>query len=162
LILYLLYKNYISGNITMRLKEFYLELSVLLNYFQSFSLLFARLALAYGFYEPALTKWRNFYTTTEWFSSLGIPFAPFMTLLAASTEVIGVIFLVLGLFTRIITVPLMIIMLVAMITVHISHGFSVANNGIEIPLYYFLFLSLLASHGAGAFSLDALIFRKEK
>jgi len=146
----------------MRLKEFYLELSVLLNYFQSFSLLFARLVLAYGFYEPALTKWRNFYTTTEWFSSLGIPFSPFMTLLTASTEIVGVIFLVLGLFTRIITLPLIIIMLVAMITVHISHGFSVSNNGVEIPLYYFLFLSLLASHGAGEFSLDALIFRKEK
>ena len=146
----------------MRLKDFYLELSVLLNYFQSLSLLFARLVLAYGFYEPALTKWRNFETTAEWFGSLGIPFAPFMTLLTASVEIIGVLLLVLGLFTRIITVPLMIVMVIAVLTVHLSNGFSVANNGFEVPLYYFLFLSILASHGAGEFSLDRVIFGKGK
>ena len=146
----------------MRLKDFYLELSVLFNYFQSFSLLFIRLALAYGFYTPALTKWNNFDTTSEWFSSLGIPFASFATLLTASVEIMGVILLVLGLFTRLITIPLMIIMVVAIFTVHISNGFSVANNGFEIPTYYFLFLSLLLSHGAGKFSLDFLIFGKER
>jgi putative oxidoreductase len=146
----------------MRLKDFYLELSVLFNYFQSFSLLFIRVALAYGFYEPALTKWNNFDTTTEWFSSLGIPFASLATLLTASIEIMGVILLVLGLFTRLITMPLMIIMFVATITIHLSNGFSVANNGFEIPLYYFLFLSILASHGAGKFSLDFLIFGKER
>jgi putative oxidoreductase len=85
----------------MRFKEFYLELSVLLNYFQSFSLLFARIALAYGFYEPALTKWTNFETTVQWFGSLDIPFAPFTTLLVASIEIMGVVLLILGLFTRV-------------------------------------------------------------
>ena len=142
----------------MRLKEFYLELSILFNYLQSFSLLFARVALAYGFYTPALTKWNNFDTTTQWFSSLGIPFASFATLLTASVEIMGVVLLILGLFTRIITIPLMFVMGVATFTVHISNGFSVANNGFEIPLYFFLFLLVLISHGAGKFSLDYLIF----
>lgn len=146
----------------MRLKDFYLELSVLFNYFQSFSLLFARLILAYGFYEPALTKWQNFDTTVEWFSSLGIPFASLATLLTASIEVIGVVLLTLGLFTRVITMPLMFIMFVATVTVHLSNGFAVGTNGFEIPLYYFLFLFLLLSHGAGKFSLDFLIFGKKK
>jgi len=146
----------------MRLKDFYLELSVLFNYFKSFSLLFIRVTLAYGFYEPALTKWKNFNTTVEWFASLGIPFASFATLLTASVEVMGVVLLSLGLFTRIITMPLMFIMMIATFTVHLAHGFSVGNNGFEIPLYYFLFLLLLASHGAGKFSLDFLIFGKKK
>ena len=146
----------------MRFKDFYLELSVLFNYFQSFSLLFARVALAYGFYEPALTKWTNFDTTTQWFSSLGIPFAPFMTLLTASIELMGVVMLLLGLFTRLITIPLIIIMIMAILTVHLSNGFAVANNGFEVPLYYFIFLSLLASNGAGKFSLDSLIFGKAR
>ena len=146
----------------MRLKDFYLELSVLFNYFQSFSLLFARVALAYGFYTPALTKWNNFDTTVEWFASLGIPFASLATLVTASIEIMGVILLSLGLFTRLITLPLMMIMLVATLTVHLSNGFSVANNGFEIPFYYFLFLSILVSHGAGKFSLDFLIFGKER
>ena len=142
----------------MNLKEFYLELSVLFNYLQSFSLLFARVTLAYGFYTPALTKWNNFDTTTQWFSSLGIPFASFATLLTASVEIMGVVLLTLGLFTRIITIPLMFVMGVATFTVHIYNGFSVANNGFEIPLYFFLFLLILISHGAGKFSLDYLIF----
>jgi putative oxidoreductase len=146
----------------VRLKDFYLELSVLFNYFQSFSLLFVRLVLAYGFYEPALTKWNNFDATTEWFTSLGIPFASLATLLTASIEIIGVVFLVLGLFTRLISLPLMVILLVATLTVHLSNGFSVLSNGFEIPLYYFLFLSLLLSHGAGKFSLDYLIFARER
>jgi Predicted membrane protein len=146
----------------MHLKEFYLELSVLFNYLQSFSLLFARVTLAYGFYTPALTKWNNFDTTTQWFSSLGIPFASFATLLTASVEIMGVVLLTLGLFTRIITIPLMFVIGVATFTVHISNGFSVANNGFEIPLYFFLFLLILISHGAGKFSLDYLIFGKEK
>ena len=85
-----------------------------------------------------------------------------MTLLTASVEIIGVVLLTLGLFTRLISIPLMIIMVVATITVHISNGFSVANNGFEIPLYYFLFLSLLATHGAGKFSLDSITLGKEK
>ena len=146
----------------MRLKDFYLELSVLFNYFKSFSILFVRAVLAYGFYEPALTKWRNFDTTVEWFNSLGIPFASVATLVTASVEIMGVVFLSLGLFTRLITIPLMFVMMIATITVHLSHGFSVANNGFEIPLYYFMFLLLLASHGAGKFSLDFLIFGKKR
>jgi putative oxidoreductase len=146
----------------MRLKDFYLELSVLFNYFQSFSLLFARLILAYGFYEPALTKWRNFDTTVEWFGSLGIPFASFATLLTASVEIMGVVLLTLGLFTRLITMPLIFVMMIATFTVHLSNGFSVGNNGFEIPLYYFLFLFILASHGAGKFSLDFLVFGRKK
>ena len=145
----------------MRLKEFYLELSILFNYFQSFSLLFARVALAYGFYEPALTKWNNFDTTTQWFSSLGIPFASFATLVTASVEIMSVLLLTLGLFTRIITIPLIFIIVVAIFVVHLSNGFSVVNNGFETPLYFLLFLLLLISHGAGKFSLDYLIFGKK-
>jgi len=143
----------------MRLKDSYLEFTVLTNYFRSFSLLFARLALAYGFYTPALLKWSNFDSTVEWFVTLGIPFATLATFIAASVEMVAVLLLFLGLFTRSITIPLMVIMLVAIGVVHLGNGFSVANNGFEIPLYYFLFLSILATQGPGKFSLDHLFYR---
>jgi len=146
----------------MWFREFYLELSALLNYFQSLALLLARLAVAYGFYKPALLKWINFDTTVAWFDTLGIPFAYGATFLTASVEIIGVVLLTLGLFTRIIAFPLIVIMLVAIATVHISHGFSVANNGFEIPLYYIIFLFIFASYGAGRFSIDGILFKKEK
>jgi putative oxidoreductase len=56
----------------------------------------------------------------------------------------------------------MIVMLVAITTVHLAHGFSAGDNGFEIPLYYMLFLFIFASHGAGKFSLDQYLFGKEK
>jgi putative oxidoreductase len=146
----------------MQCKESYLEFTVLAKYFESLSLLLARVALAYGFYNPSLIKWSNFETTAAWFSSLGIPFASFAAFVTASVEIVAVVLLFLGLFTRFISIPLMIVMLVAIFTVHLANGFSVGDNGFEIPLYYFLFLAMFASFGAGKFSLDHLIFGKEK
>jgi putative oxidoreductase len=78
--------------------------------------------------------------------------------MAASTELIGVVLLVLGLFTRVISIPLIIIMIVAITTVHLGNGFSAADNGFEIPLYYMIFLLIFLSQGAGKFSLDRKIF----
>ena len=43
----------------MSIKNVYLEFSRLGEYLQSLSLLFARLLVAYGFYEPAMTKWSD-------------------------------------------------------------------------------------------------------
>jgi len=125
-------------------------------------LLLARLTVAYGFYTPAMKKWSDIQSVAGWFDSMGIPFPTLNAYLAASTELVGVVLLTLGLFTRLISVPLMIIMLVAIFTVHISHGFSAGDNGFEIPLYYMLFLAIFASFGAGKMSLDHLLFGEEQ
>jgi len=50
----------------------------------------------------------------------------------------------------------------AIITMHLPHGFVAGNNGFVISLYYMLFLAIFASFGAGRFSLDHLIVGKEK
>ena len=134
----------------------------ILSNFQSLSLLLARLAVAYGFLEPATKKWQDIGSVAQWFGSMGIPFPTLNAYMAATTEILGVILLTLGLFTRLISVPLMVIMVVAIVTVHFAHGFSAGNNGFEIPLYYMLFLFIFASHGAGKFSLDYYLFEKEK
>jgi len=134
----------------------------ILTHFQSASLLLARLAVAYGFYEPAVTKWKEIDGIATWFGSMGIPFPTLNAYMAASTEVLGVVLLTLGLFTRLISVPLMLVMVVAIMTVHLAHGYSAGDNGFEIPLYYLLLLFIFISHGAGKYSLDHLIFGKEK
>jgi len=118
--------------------------------------------VAYGFYEPAVTKWKDIDGIATWFGSMGIPFPTLNAYMAASTEVLGVVLLTLGLFTRLISIPLMVVMVVAIITVHLGNGFSAGDNGFEIPLYYMLFLFIFMSHGAGDYSLDYLIFGKEK
>lgn len=146
----------------MRFNEFYLELSALLNYFKPLALLFARVTVAYGFYTPALMKISDINATALWFTKLGIPFGYFSAVLTASFETIGVVLLSIGLFTRIISIPLIAILIVAIFTVHIHNGFSVGDNGFEIPLYYILFLLIFASYGAGKFSLDYMIFSKDR
>jgi len=142
----------------MKCKQMYMEFSRLSEYGKSLSLLFARLAVAYGFYEPAMMKWSDIGSVAEWFGSMGIPFPTLNAYMAASTEAVGVILLTLGLLTRFISLPLIIVMIVAIMTVHLPHGFSAGDNGFEIPLYYMLFLLVFVSYGAGKFSLDRLIF----
>jgi len=144
------------------LKTIYPITKNILSNGQSISLFLARLAVAYGFYEPAMTKWQDINSVAEWFGSIGIPLPTLNAYMAASTEILGVVLLTLGLFTRLISVPLMIIMIVAITSVHLSNGFSAGNNGYEIPLYYMLFLALFASLGAGKLSLDHLLFGDEQ
>lgn len=129
---------------------------------QNIALLFARLTIAYGFYGPAMQKWSDISSVASWFGTIGIPFPTLNAYLAASTELLGVVLLTLGLFTRLISLPLIVVMIVAITTVHLTHGFSAGDNGFEIPLYYMLFLAIFASYGAGKFSLDHLLFGEEQ
>lgn len=142
----------------MQLKKAYLEFSRLAEYLRSPSLLFARLTVAYGFYEPAMMKWNDIDAVGEWFASMHYPLPLFQAYLAATTEITGVVLLTLGLFTRLISIPLIVVMVVAILTVHLPHGFSAGENGFEIPLYYMLFLIIFIAYGAGRFSLDRIIF----
>ena len=142
----------------MKLKELYINFTHVTNLFKPLSLLFARLVVAYGFYTPAMNKFKDIEGVAEWFGSIGIPFPLLNTYMAATTEIVGVVLLTLGLFTRLISLPLIIVMIVAIVTVHLPHGFSAGDNGFEIPLYYMIFLLGFVAHGAGKFSLDRFIF----
>ena len=142
----------------MNYKQIYLEFSRLSEYGKSLSLLFARVTVAYGFYEPAMMKWRDIDSVAQWFGSIGIPLPLLNAYMAATTEIVGVVLLTLGLLTRVISIPLIVIMIVAIVTVHLPNGFSAGENGFEIPFYYMMFLFLFFTHGAGKFSLDRVIF----
>lgn len=135
-------------------------LASILDNFQSLFLLFARFTIAYGFYEPAMNKWNNIEGTASWLAGLGVPFPTFNVYMVATFETLGVVLLALGLFTRFISLPLIATMLVAIVTVHFSNGFSAGNNGFEIPLYYLLFLGIFTSFGAGKISIDYFFSKK--
>jgi len=146
----------------MNLPPIYNKIVDKLDALKGISLLAIRLALAYGFYEPAKMKWSNIGSVSEWFASMGIPLPTLNAYMAASTEAIGVVLLILGLGTRFISVPLIIVMLVAIFTVHFANGFAAGNNGFEIPLYYLLMLILLLTTGGGKISIDHIIEKKCK
>ena len=87
------------------LKHIYPAVKNILSHGQSLSLLLARVAVAYGFYEPAMQKWSDIGAIATWFGSLGIPFPTLNAYMAATTEITGVVLLTLGLFTRLISLP---------------------------------------------------------
>ena len=144
------------------MKDFMGEVAVLLTYPKHLVLLILRLILAYGFAMPALLKVNYLKETAIWFESIAIPFPTITTFLVSGIESIGIVLLVLGLFTRYISILLSCVMIGAIFFVHISNGFSAANSGFEIPLYYLLFLMIFASFGAGKYSLDRVIFKDGK
>jgi len=144
----------------MKAIQLYLKATNKLSKLEDLPLFLIRLILAYGFYVPAMMKWRNISGIAEWFGSMGIPMPMLNAYLSATAEIAGVILLPLGLATRFISIPLMFTMVVAIITVHMGNGFDAGDNGFEIPLYYILMLLVLMVNGAGRFSLDYLISRK--
>ncbi len=143
----------------MAFGKFYREYARLGEYAQGIFYLGMRLVLAVGFSEAARMKWEAMPAVIEWFGTLGYPVPGFLAYLVSSVEVAGVVLLTLGLFTRLIALPLMIIMLVAIVTVHLHNGFECASNGFEIPLYFLMMLGMLFSSGSGRYSLDHLFFK---
>jgi putative oxidoreductase len=144
------------------MKKLLLGFESVANKMQDVALLLLRLILAYGFWEPAKTKWADINSVAEWFGSIGV-FAPTLNAyLAASTEMAGVFLLFFGLGTRFISIPLMVTMLVAIKTVHWDNGFAAGENGYEIPLYFLLMLFVLLCYGGGKLSLDYLIKKIKK
>ena len=133
----------------------------LLSSFQSLSLLAMRLMLAYGFYEPAVKKLSGFDNIVQWFDTgLNLPFPYINAVLATGAEALGVVFLTLGFKTRLISIPLMVTMVVAITMVHWKNGFAASAHGYEIPLYYLLMLFVLATTGPGKYSLDETVLKK--
>lgn len=87
-----------------------------------------RLYLAPVFWMAANNKWDPFNSDSsldgviQWFGGLGLPFPELMAYLAWSAEYFGAIFLVLGFALRWVSIPLMVTMIVAAVTVHLENG----------------------------------------
>ncbi len=139
------------------MKDFLGELYVLFSYPKNIILLVSRILLAYGFSLPALLKISDLEGTISWFESISIPFPTLFAYLVSGLESVGIILLILGLFTRYISILLGFVMIGAIMFVHLPNGFSASNGGFEIPLYYFIFLMIFATYGAGKYSLDRVL-----
>jgi putative oxidoreductase len=96
--------------------------------------------------------------TTGFFTQLGIPLPGVAAVLVATLEALGGIALILGLFTRIVAIPLAIDMLSAIFFFHAKNGFFVPG-GIEFVLLLMSAAIALALAGPGSPSLDSLMSR---
>lgn len=92
--------------------------------------------------------------TGQWMASIGLEPGFLMALGAGSAEFFGGIALLIGLLTRPAAVVLAFTMIVAILTVHISNGLFMSNNGYEFGLSLLAISVALAFSGGGRLSLD--------
>ena len=94
--------------------------------------------------------------------SIGLHPGYYMAMLAGSAEFFGGVFLIIGLMTRLSSLFLIITMAVAILYVHLQNGFFTYNNGYEYAMVLLFSSMTILIGGAGAFSLDKLIFNNTK
>ena len=94
------------------------------------------------------------------FAGMGIPFAAASAVLVSLLELVGGALLLAGLFTRLVSVPLAVTMVVAVVVAHLSKGFF-NPEGYEFPLLVLASSVALALNGAGAFALDNVLARRK-
>jgi putative oxidoreductase len=92
---------------------------------------------------------------------LSFPAPELMAWVGGIVESFGGIFLVLGLLTAEAAALLIVQMLVAMFKVHLPHGFTAGDGGIEVPFLYVAGLLALFVGGPGPLSVDEGVLRPE-
>lgn len=121
--------------------------------------LVARVTVGWVMVESGWGKLHDLDSVRAYFASLGIPFAAIQAPLASASELAFGAAVLLGLFTRLSAVPLVVIMTVAIVTAKREElvGVSALLGFIEY-LYIALLLWLVVA-GPGAVSLDRLLRR---
>ena len=119
--------------------------------------LFARVVVGYVFMITGGTKLHNLPAMIENFKGWGIPYPELMTPFVSGVEFICGLLLLLGLFTRVAAVPLVIVMIVAILSAKMDFIDSLETLlGFEEVAYMALF-GWLAVAGPGPVSLDHLL-----
>jgi putative oxidoreductase len=140
----------------------------LMTYAQPALLFLLRLTFGYGFFKAGLGKLQNIDSTAEYFAGLDIPLATLNAYLAGATECFGGLLLLLGVASRVVTIPLIFTMLVAYATQHIDElrplwtlkddgSYNPATFFKAAPFPYLLTALIVLLFGPGAFSIDGLL-----
>ncbi|MFI5181495.1 MAG: DoxX family protein [Thermoanaerobaculia bacterium] len=120
----------------------------------------ARVSIGWVFVQSGWGKLHNLSKVIEYFSSLGIPAPQLQAPFVASVEFVGGLFLLAGLFTRVVSVPLSVSMVVALLTAKRGDISSASDLFGTVEFLYLLVLGFLAAFGAGALSLDRILVRR--
>ena len=129
------------------------------EWLQNYFLLAVRLIWGFLFIFPGWSKLVDIKATAAGFAKLGIPYPDVSAYLAGGAEFFGGILLLVGLFSRIVSLPLIITMIVAYVTAH-SEAFSKLSQNPEAvfqehPFNYLMAALIVFCFGPGRFSLDS-------
>ncbi len=145
-----------------RLRRLYDAGADLVSYLQSPLLLVLRLHWGWQFFVSGKGKLGRIDQVADWFGGgLGIPFPTANAYAASLTEMIGGMLLIIGLGSRVVAVPLIATMVVAMATAHVDavHGFWDDPDRFftQAPMPFLLASLAVLIWGPGLFSIDGLI-----
>ena len=139
-------------------------LATLGGWLQPVLLLVIRGWWGWSFFLTGKGKLLNLEKTTAFFTDLGLPLPKLNAIMAGSTECIGGLLLLLGLGSRLVSVPLIFTMLVAYATADkeaLQAIFSDTDKFTSAAPFLFLLASMIVfAFGPGKLSLDALLFKK--
>ena len=135
-----------------------------------------RLIIGYGFMAHGWAKLsRGPAGFAKLLEQIGAPVPEATAWASAFIEILGGLAILAGAFVAAVSIPLIVMMLVAMFTVHLRYGFSAINTigltadgpqfgppGYEVNLLYVASLLALILGGAGPFSIDRLIARRQR
>jgi putative oxidoreductase len=145
------------------MKKLYALYVSLVSRLQSPFLLIIRLYWGWHFFLTGKGKLMHLDKTAGFFASLNIPAPKLNAIMAGSTECIGGLLLLLGLGSRIITVPLIFTMVIAYLTAESDAAHAIFSNPDKFvtaaPFLFLLTCVIVLIFGPGCFSLDAVIAR---
>src|SRR5215510_5187068 len=134
-----------------------------------------RLVIGYGFMAHGWAKLsRGPAGFARLLEQIGAPLPEVTAWASTFVEILGGLAIFAGAFVAAVSIPLIVMMLVAMFTVHLRYGFSAINTvgltadgpqfgppGYEVNLLYIAGLLALILGGAGPFSIDRLLARRK-
>ena len=123
--------------------------------FEFLPLFLIRLYLFYVLWFAGINKIESFNKFSGYLGTLGVPFPDIFTWLVIITEAGGAALILIGLFVRWSSIPLLVVMFFAGYLVHWQNGWPHEANGVEFAAIYSLMLLTLLCFGGGKYlSLD--------
>lgn len=145
------------------LKGFYGALLSVGQLIQDFFLLAIRLYWGWGFFKIGLSKLEDIKGAAEFFTKLGIPYADFSAHFVGGVECVCGGMLFLGLGSRLISIPLIIVTITAYFTAHfdaikgfLSHPQMIVS---QAPFYFLITVLTVFVFGPGRISIDGFLDR---
>jgi putative oxidoreductase len=135
-----------------------------------------RLIVGYGFAEHGFAKLlRGPDNFTGLLHALGVPMPHVVAWITILTEILGGILVLAGALVPLVSIPMAIVLLVAIFTVHLPYGFSsvklqeitptgarFGQPGYETDLLYLACLAALVLGGSGPFAVDGWLLRRSR
>jgi putative oxidoreductase len=135
-----------------------------------------RLVVGFGFIQHGYAKLaRGPGSFAGILHALGMPFPDLLAWATITVELAGGLAVMLGLFIPLAAAPMVVVLLVAIVSVHLPNGFSsikllgvtetgahFGQPGYETDLLYIVCLAALVAGGPGPFAMDALWRRRNK